>query len=171
MASADDFDEESTGAALAAPAGPAVRRLARELGVDLNRVRGSGPDERITREDVINAVRQANAVASSAPAGSEMPGATEADSYGAVRRETMTKIRKTIATNMVRSVSTIPHLTNFDDADITELEDLRKDSAGSYADSGIKLTSLAFVLKAVALALNQRLARHGSRRNHLQALR
>ena len=77
------------------------------------------------------------------------------DSYGLIRRETMSKIRKTIAANMVRSATTIPHLTNFDDADITELERLRKESASSYADSGIKLTSLAFVLKAVALALEQ----------------
>ncbi len=151
----DEADDESTDTALAAPAGPAVRRLARELGVDLDRVRGSGPDGRIMREDVINAVRQANAVASSAGGAGEMVGATGSDSYGPIRRETMTKIRKTIATNMVRSVSTIPHLTNFDDADITELEDLRKESAASYADSGIKLTSLAFVLKAVALALKQ----------------
>ena len=67
----------------------------------------------------------------------------------------MSKIRKTIAANMVRSATTIPHLTNFDDADITELEGLRKESAESYADGGIKLTSLAFVLKAVALALKQ----------------
>jgi pyruvate dehydrogenase E2 component (dihydrolipoamide acetyltransferase) len=67
----------------------------------------------------------------------------------------MSKIRKTIAANMVRSATTIPHLTNFDDADITELERLRKESAAAYADSGIKLTSLAFVLKAIALALKQ----------------
>ncbi|MCC7085793.1 MAG: 2-oxo acid dehydrogenase subunit E2 [Pirellulales bacterium] len=150
-----ETDEGSTIAALAAPAGPAVRRLARELGVDLNRVRGTSADGRITREDVINAVRQANAVASTAAGFSELAGASDVDGYGPVHRETMTKIRKTIATNMVRSVSTIPHLTNFDDADITELEDLRKDSAASYTDSGIKLTSLAFVLKAVALALKQ----------------
>lgn len=150
-----EVDDEQSGTTAAAPAGPAVRRLARELGVDLNRIRGTGPDGRIVREDVINAVRQANAVASHGPAGSETAGATGSDSYGPVRREAMTKIRKTIATNMVRSVSTIPHLTNFDDADITELEELRKDSAKSYANSGIKLTSLAFTLKAVALALKQ----------------
>jgi pyruvate dehydrogenase E2 component (dihydrolipoamide acetyltransferase) len=154
-ANADESGDDAEGVALAAPAGPAVRRLARELGVDLNRVRGTGPDGRITREDVINAVRQANAVASSAPAGAEMTGDLDTDSYGQVRRETMTKIRKTIATNMVRSVSTIPHLTNFDDADITELEDLRKESTASYTTAGIKLTSLTFVLKAVALALKQ----------------
>ncbi len=91
---------------------------------------------------------------------------------GAVRRETMSKIRKTIAANMVRSATTIPHLTNFDDADITELERLRKESATAYADSGIKLTSLAFVLKASHFGLEaashaQRFGRHGNGRDHL----
>jgi len=137
------------------PAGPAVRRLARELGVDLARVEGTGSGGRITRDDVVNAVRHANVIAAKSGA---TPGAAleeERDDYGPIRRETMTKIRKTIAANMVRSAFTIPHLTNFDDADITELERLRKESALAYADSGIKLTQLAFVLKAIALALKQ----------------
>ncbi|HEY2881710.1 MAG TPA: 2-oxo acid dehydrogenase subunit E2 [Pirellulales bacterium] len=146
-------DDHGDGTA-SAPAGPAVRRLARELGVDLARIRGTGPNRRITREDVVLAVRQANVVAASAGGGTERS-SDERDGYGAVRREAMSKIRKTIAINMVRSVSTIPHLTNFDDADISELEHLRKESAGAYNQSGIKLTSLAFVLKAVALALKQ----------------
>jgi pyruvate/2-oxoglutarate dehydrogenase complex dihydrolipoamide acyltransferase (E2) component len=137
-----------------APAGPAVRRLARELAVDLSRVQGTGTGGRITRDDVIKAVRHANVAAGSA-AQFTAGAAEERDSYGLIRRETMSKVRKTIAVNMVRSATTIPHLTNFDDADITELERLRKESASSYADSGIKLTSLAFVLKAVALALEQ----------------
>jgi pyruvate dehydrogenase E2 component (dihydrolipoamide acetyltransferase) len=118
-------------------------------------VPGTGPDGRITREDVISAVRHANAVAGTAVAGASPAGGLERDNYGIIRRETMSKIRKTIAANMVRSATTIPHLTNFDDADITELERLRKESATAYADSGIKLTSLAFVLKAVAMALKQ----------------
>jgi pyruvate/2-oxoglutarate dehydrogenase complex dihydrolipoamide acyltransferase (E2) component len=116
-------------------------------------VPGTGADGRITREDVINAVRHATAVAGAAAGPAPPSGAVERDNYGTIRRETMSKIRKTIAANMVRSATTIPHLTNFDDADITELERLRKESAATYADSGIKLTSLAFVLKAVALAL------------------
>ncbi len=65
------------------------------------------------------------------------------------------KMRKTIAANMVRSASTIPHLTNFDDADITELERIRKGSVADYAGSNVKLTSLVFVMKAVALSLKQ----------------
>ena len=135
------------------PAGPAVRRLARELGVDLARVRGSGPAGRIVREDVIAAVRQAS---SGAPAARPRAASgTERDDWGPIRREQMSRMRKTIAANMVRSVSTIPHLTNFDDADVTELERLRKESAAEYAKSNLKLTALAFVIKAVSLSLRQ----------------
>jgi pyruvate dehydrogenase E2 component (dihydrolipoamide acetyltransferase) len=135
------------------PAGPAVRRLARELGVDLARVRGTGPAGRIVREDVIAAVRHA----SSAPAGRPRPESTstERDDWGPIRREQMSRMRKTIAANMVRSVQTIPHLTNFDDADVTELEALRKASAAEYAKSNLKLTALSFVIKAVSLSLRQ----------------
>jgi pyruvate dehydrogenase E2 component (dihydrolipoamide acetyltransferase) len=135
------------------PAGPAVRRLARELGVDLGRVRGSGPGGRIVREDVIAAVRQASSGASAARPRSAT--GTESDDWGPIRREQLSRMRKTIAANMVRSVSTIPHLTNFDDADVTELERLRKESAAEYAKSNLKLTALAFVIKAVSLSLRQ----------------
>jgi pyruvate dehydrogenase E2 component (dihydrolipoamide acetyltransferase) len=136
------------------PAGPAVRRLARELGVDLGGVRGSGPSGRIVREDVIAAVRQAGGAGSGSRAqrGST---ATERDDWGPIRREQMSRMRKTIAANMVRSVQTIPHLTNYDDADVTELEALRKASAPEYAKNNLKLTALAFVIKAVSLSLRQ----------------
>jgi pyruvate dehydrogenase E2 component (dihydrolipoamide acetyltransferase) len=135
------------------PAGPAVRRLARELGVDLARVRGTGPSGRIIREDVIAAVRQASSGAAAAHPRSST--STERDDWGPIRREQMSRMRKTIAANMVRSVTTIPHLTNFDDADVTELERLRKESATEYAKSNLKLTALAFVIKAVSLSLRQ----------------
>ena len=137
------------------PAGPAVRRLARELGVDLGRVRGSGPAGRIVREDVIAAVRQAGGQGTATRTRSADSGATERDDWGPVRREQLSRMRKTIAANMVRSVSTIPHLTNFDDADVTELEHLRKASAQEYAKSNVKLTALGFVIKAVSLSLRQ----------------
>ena len=140
--------------ALVEPAGPAVRRLARELGVDLARVRGSGTGGRIVREDVIAAVRQASAGGPTVRSRSDS-GATERDDWGPIRREQMSRMRKTIAANMVRSVQTIPHLTNFDDADVTELEHLRKASAPEYAKSNLKLTALAFVIKAVSLSLRQ----------------
>ena len=136
------------------PAGPAVRRLARELGVDLGRVPGSGPAGRILREDVIAAVRQASAAAPAARPRGESAG-TERDDWGPIRREQMSRMRKTIAANMARSVATIPHLTNFDDADVTELERLRKESAAEYAKGNLKLTALSFVIKAVSLSLRQ----------------
>ena len=135
------------------PAGPAVRRLARELGVDLGRVSGSGPSGRIVREDVVAAVRRAGGQAGSNSRTVRSGG--EQDDWGPIHREKMSRMRKTIATNMVRSVATIPHLTNFDDADVTELERLRKDSATEYAKSDVKLTALAFVVKAVSLSLKQ----------------
>jgi pyruvate dehydrogenase E2 component (dihydrolipoamide acetyltransferase) len=137
------------------PAGPAVRRLARELGVDLGRVRGSGPAGRIVREDVITAVRQAGGQGTGTRASAADSGSTERDDWGPVRREQLSRMRKTIAANMVRSVSTIPHLTNFDDADVTELEHLRKASTQEYAKSNVKLTALGFVIKAVSLSLRQ----------------
>lgn len=132
------------------PAGPAVRRLARELGVDLAGVRGTGPGGRIVREDVVAAVRQAGGRSTA-----RASAATDRDDWGPVRREQMSRMRKTIAANMLRSVQEIPHLTNFDDADVTELEQLRKASAPEYAKSNLKLTALAFVIKAVSLSLRQ----------------
>jgi len=146
-------EEPSPQSAAVEPAGPAVRRLARELGVDLGRVTGSGPSGRILREDVIAAVRQASAAAPTARSGAG--GSTERDDWGPIRREQMSRMRKTIAANMARSVATIPHLTNFDDADVTELERLRKESAAEYAKSNLKLTALSFVIKAVSLSLRQ----------------
>ncbi len=148
---ATETDGEESAAAPVAAAGPAVRRLARELGVELSRVRGTGPDGRILREDVIAAVRHAT---SAAPAAA-LPGTQDRDAWGPIRREAMSKIRKTIAANMVRSAFTIPHLTNFDDADITELERIRKGSVADYSGTNVKLTSLVFVMKAVALSLKQ----------------
>jgi pyruvate dehydrogenase E2 component (dihydrolipoamide acetyltransferase) len=141
-------------AATVEPAGPAVRRLARELGVDLARVRGTGPAGRIVREDVIAAVRQASAAPAAGRTRYEST-ATERDDWGPIRREQMSRMRKTIAANMARSVTTIPHLTNFDDADVTALEHLRKASAAEYAKGNLKLTALSFVIKAVSLSLKQ----------------
>jgi pyruvate dehydrogenase E2 component (dihydrolipoamide acetyltransferase) len=142
---------KATETATPPPAGPEVRRLARELGVDLARVNGSGGGGRITREDVIAAVRQANLSGSTLGPRDE----PEHDSYGPIEREKLSRIRKTIAANMVNSVQTVPQLTNFDDADITELEQWRKDSSADYEKEQIKLTSMAFVMKAVALALKE----------------
>jgi len=152
-----------------AAAGPATRRLARELGVDVSEIEGTGPGGRISEDDVKAAVRRraeaqrtdspqrksSPAAQPSSPEGKAVTpsGERASDAYGEVRRERMTKIRQTIARNMARSASTIPHVTNFDDADITELNKIRKESAADYVGANVKLTMMPFVMKAVAHAL------------------
>ena len=152
----------------AAPTGPEARRLARELGVDLSQVQGSGKAGRITVEDVRAAAAQPTA-AEGQPAESAEgtpaqrgtrepavpPGELSEDAYGHVRRQRMPRIRRTIAEKMVKSASTIPHVTNFDDADVTELERMRKTIPPAYLGPTVKLTAMPFVIKAVALALRQ----------------
>ncbi len=156
------------------PAGPESRRLARELGVDLSHVHGTGKQGRITPEDV-RATASAAALPASAPAsphpnplptnlrsapgeGTERvvpPGEPGQDAYGPVRRERMSRVRRTIAAQMVKSASTIPHVTNFDDADVTDLENIRKTIPPEYVGPTAKLTALPFAVKAIALALRQ----------------
>lgn len=133
-------------------AGPAIRRFAREVGVDLTGVTGSGPSGRITRDDVLSVVRQASVVARSTKA-SGKSATTESDAWGPIRTEKMPKIRRTIAAKMHESWTTVPRVTNFDDADVTELEHIRQSSKADYAAKGIKLTSLPFLIKSVAMAL------------------
>lgn len=150
------------------PAGPAIRKLARETSVDLAGVRGTGPGGRITRDDVLAAVRSATqakgspAVASGGgapparPAGSastNLPGTADQDEFGPIRVERMSKIRKTIAAQMHTSWANVARVTNFDDADITDLERLRQSSKDDYAAQGLKLTTMPFLIKAVATAL------------------
>lgn len=157
--------EEANGHGLeASPAAPATRRLARELGVDLSRIPGTGPGGRITREDVMTAVREANNSAPTAPAAGPAAvrpgpavagGKADRDAFGPIQRVPLTKIRQVIAANMARSHNTIPHVTNFDDADITELERIRKGSMADFVGKNVKLTTMAFILKAVAHALKQ----------------
>lgn len=138
----------------AAAASPTVRRLARELGVDLRRVRPAG-GERITEEDVRAHVRQANqqTQATTAASGTNIPGTPSSDGGGATRLEKMSRMRQTIARNMVASYTTIPQLTNFDDVDVTELEEMRQQSKEDYAKRGLKLSQMPFLIKAIASAL------------------
>ncbi|NMC18883.1 MAG: pyruvate dehydrogenase, partial [Thermogutta sp.] len=107
------------------PAGPAARRLARELGVDLHALRGTGSHGRITVEDV-QAAAATTTREVGVPGPVVPPGEPGRDGWGAVRRQKMSKIRKTIAAQMTRSWTTCPRVTNFDDADVTDLENLRK---------------------------------------------
>lgn len=146
-------------------AGPAIRRFAREVGVDLANIEGTGPGGRIVRDDILRAVRSGGNAnqAAAAPAASSTtkdaptpaPASGDQDKWGPVRIEKLPRIRKAIAEKMHESWSTAPRVTNFDDADVTELELIRKSSKEDYARKGIKLTSMPFVIKAVAMALKQ----------------
>lgn len=140
------------------PAGPAARRLARELGVDLRQLSGSGVHGRITLEDIQAAAAASQAQPTDAGRSPQRvlpPGEPGTDNWGPVRRDKMTKIRRTIAAQMVKSYTTIAHVTNFDDADVTDLEHLRKNIPQDYLGPGVKLTAMPFVLKAVGMALLQ----------------
>ena len=145
----------ASGSKAAIPAGPAIRRFAREVGVDLTNVAGSGEHGRILRDDVLRVVRDGSASMPSAAAGAAgivagaaaagavaSPGSTGTDNYGPVRVEKMPKIRQTIARKMHESWTTCPRVTNFDDADVTALEAIRQNSKADYKSMGISLTSM-----------------------------
>ena len=146
-------------------AGPAVRMLARELGVDLALVKPSGPKDRVLKEDVQAYVKQAianqgKAQAGAAPAatgGAGIPPVPEVDfsQFGEVEEKPMGRLLKMGATNLHRSWLNVPHVTQFDEADITELEDFRKSMKAEAEAQGAKLTPLPFMVKACAFALRK----------------
>lgn len=133
-------------------AGPAVRKLARELGVDLSQVAASGPKGRVLKDDLHEFVKQR--VNAPQTAVGQVRGSDEDFSrYGAIESVPLNKIKQATAKNMASSWATIPQVTQFDEADITDLENYRKTKAASMAPEGVKVTPLAFILKAVAKAL------------------
>jgi pyruvate dehydrogenase E2 component (dihydrolipoamide acetyltransferase) len=141
-----------------AHASPAVRRFARELGVDLSRVSGSGPKGRIRKEDVQVFVQQqlGRKGRSEAP-GAAIPPLPEVDfsQYGAVEELPFSRIQKISGPHLHRAWLNVPHVTQFDQADITELEAFRKAEKQRAEQQGVKLTFLPLLMKAVAQALRQ----------------
>ena len=138
-------------------AGPAVRKLARELGVDLTAVRGSGPKDRILKEHLQDFVKRALQGGGTGPTtGAGIPPVPEVDfaKFGPIDVQPMTKIDKVTAANMHRSWLNVPHVTQFDEADITELEAFRAELKAEGEKRGTRLTPLPFILKACAAALN-----------------
>ncbi|TDU28806.1 pyruvate dehydrogenase E2 component (dihydrolipoamide acetyltransferase) [Panacagrimonas perspica] len=141
-------------------AGPATRKFARELGVDLSKVVGSGPKNRVQIEDVQRFVKQQmTAPAAAAPGAAPTGGAgippvpaQDFSLYGEIETTPLARIRKLSATFLHRSWLNVPHVTQQDEADITELEAFRKSAS---EDAGVKLTLLPFVMKAVAVAIRQ----------------
>ncbi|WP_018952580.1 dihydrolipoyllysine-residue acetyltransferase [Thioalkalivibrio sulfidiphilus] len=137
-----------------AHASPTVRRFARELGVDLGAVDGSGPKGRILKEDVQGYVKRALAQGGGGLGVAPMP-EIDFSQFGPVETQALTKINKLTGQNLHRNWVTIPHVTQFDEADITELESFRKTLAEEYKDKGVKITFLAFLMKAVVSALKE----------------
>ncbi len=138
------------------PAGPATRRLARELGVDLRQVRGSGRHGRVVEEDIKEYVRQlASGAATAAPGagpGIQPPPLPNFEEWGPIEAQPLGAVRRATARQMSLAWSLIPHVTQHDLADITDLEAFRKQQAES---KGPKLTVTAFVLRACAVALRE----------------
>ena len=134
------------------PAAPSIRRLARELGVDLTRLRGTGLAGRITEEDVRRAAGLGEAAPAALPA-APAPRLPDFTKWGPVRREPMSGVRKATVRSMSQAWAQVPMVTHFDEADVTELEALRKQYAKKAEEKGFRLTLTAFLLKALALTL------------------
>ncbi|UAW99082.1 dihydrolipoyllysine-residue acetyltransferase [Halopseudomonas nanhaiensis] len=141
-------------------AGPATRQLAREFGVDLAQVPPSGPKDRILKEDVQNFVKETlkgSGPQAAAPGGGGIPPVPEIDfsRFGEVEVRDMTRLQQAGAVNIHRSWLNVPHVTQFDLADIGELEAFRKEQKAAAEKAGVKLTVLPFLLKACAHLLRE----------------
>jgi len=131
---------------------PAVRALARELGVDINKVQGSGPEGRVLEKDVRQA---AEAKAKPAEEVKEIKKVRKYDLYGSVERIPLREVRRSIAKAMVKSKYTAPHVSAMDDADVTELWQIREKEKKVAETKGIKLTILPFIIKAAVAGLTE----------------
>jgi pyruvate dehydrogenase E2 component (dihydrolipoamide acetyltransferase) len=137
------------------PAAPSVRALARQLGVPIQQVRGSGPGGRISRDDVkahVKRLLDRPGGVATATAGATLP---DFSRWGKVRREPMNAVRRATASGMARAWTNVPHVTQFDHADITQLESMRRGFNQRPEAQGRKLTVTAVVVKLVASALRR----------------
>jgi pyruvate dehydrogenase E2 component (dihydrolipoamide acetyltransferase) len=135
-----------------AHASPSVRRFARELGADLGVVKGSGPKGRILKHDVQAYVKQALTSGATGFSVAELP-EVDFSKFGPIELKPLTRINKLTGQNLHRNWVRIPHVTQYDEADITELEAFRKSLNEEYKDKGTKITMVAFLMKAVVSAL------------------
>nr|WP_315472791.1 dihydrolipoyllysine-residue acetyltransferase [uncultured Undibacterium sp.] len=157
----------ATAAAGKSHASPSIRKFARELGVDLSKVPGTAPKGRITQQDVQNYVKGVVAGAANAPVAAASSSGSgsgmnllpwpslDFSKFGTTELLPLSRIKKLSGPNLHRNWVMIPHVTQFDEADITGLEDFRKSSNDALVKSGVKLTMLAFVIKASVAALKK----------------
>ena len=164
VAPASESQAEAAREGVPPHASPGVRRFARELGVDLSRVRGSGPKSRILKEDVQGFVKESLAGGARAPAAGGaglgelgLPAWPKVDfaKFGPVEVQARTRIQKISGPALARNWVMIPHVTQFDEADVTELEAFRQRVNEENAKSGAKVTMLAFLVKAAVAALQK----------------
>ena len=153
--------ESSAPGGLPPAAAPTIRKIARELGIDLNRVRGSERGGRIVMEDLRAYVHELQEIAFRKPAPSAVvsptpgtvikpvPESIDFSKWGTITSKPVTSLRKAIAHKMVESWTTIPHVTQYDEADITQLMELRKKNSSAYEKKGTHLTITPFAMKAV----------------------
>ncbi len=134
-------------------AGPAVRRLSRELGIDLHRIRGTGRGGRIQTDDLHAYIK--SKMQSGDGAGFSLPQVPDVDhsKFGPISTQELSKIKKLSGANLQRNWIVVPHVTQFDEADITDMEAFRKQQSDILAKQGIKLTPLVLIMKAVVSAL------------------
>ncbi|MEJ2591883.1 MAG: dihydrolipoyllysine-residue acetyltransferase [Candidatus Thiodiazotropha sp.] len=141
-------------------ASPSVRRFARELGVDLHQIKGTGPKGRVTKDDVQNFVKrslQGGQVVRATGSPFELPAGPDVDyaKFGDIETRPLNRIKKISGAHLHRCWLTVPHVTQFDEADITELEAFRKSQKAIAERQDIRLTFMPFLMKAVAAALKE----------------
>jgi pyruvate dehydrogenase E2 component (dihydrolipoamide acetyltransferase) len=137
-----------------AHASPSVRRFARELGVDVSRVTGTGRKRRVLKQDVQGFIKERLSASPAAGALPEMP-RIDFSKFGPIETRSLSRIRKISAAHLHRSWLHIPHVTQFDEADITDLEAFRTSRAAEAKEKGVKLTLLPFLMKASGAALRE----------------
>jgi pyruvate dehydrogenase E2 component (dihydrolipoamide acetyltransferase) len=138
-------------------AGPGVRQMARELGVDLTRVKGTGPKGRIVKDDITSFVKSELQKSKGMGAGLAIAPAPIIDftKFGEIETKPLNKIKRFTGINVHRSWVTVPHVTQFDEADITEMEEFRQQQKAAAEAEGVKLTPLVFIMKAVIATLKE----------------
>lgn len=148
-------NEDHSGFGISVHAGPGVRRIAQEFGVDLTKVSGSGEKGRVVKEDVQKFVKSQLQMAGGSSFTFGVAPKIDFSKFGDIETQPLSKIKKISGTNLLRNWVSIPHVTQFGDADITELENFRQQKKQAAEKKGVKLTPIVFLMKVVVAALKE----------------